>query len=256
MNRSNHPRSNICYVTCKMSDYWYFEQGSSAQAVRADDAKWCFDRLGEAIRETVRFERVSAYKQEPFPALGAVDGVIVGGSEYMLSEGCDPWVERLMGFVRQAAARNKPVLGICFGHQLLARTFGAGVERRRPSEVGCLTIHIDTAGRDDLLFEGVDDAFQAHLFHGDFVTKLGSQVTALARSSGHANQAIAIGDTIRGVQFHPEFTTELMQTLLGIRREALTREGLNVDAIARGVGPTPAATRVLENFIRHFVRGE
>ncbi len=256
MNGSNHARCNICYVTCKMSDYWYFDQGDSAQAVRADDAKWCFNRLGEALRKTVRFERVSAYKREPFPALGAVDGVIVGGSEYMLSEGCDPWVERLMGFVRQAAARQKPILGICFGHQLLARTFGASVVRRRPSEVGRLTVHIDTAGRDDPLFEGIADVFQAHLFHGDFVTDLGSQVTALAHSSGHANQAIAIGDAIRGVQFHPEFNTELMQILLGIRRETLTEEGLDVNAIARGVGPTPAATRVLENFIHHFVRGE
>jgi len=253
MNRPNHPLSNICYVTCKMSDYWYYDKGVATQTVRADDAQWCFEILSEELRHKVRFARVSACKQEPFPALEAIDGVIVGGSEYMLSEGCGPWVERLMAFIRRAAEQEKPILGICFGHQLIAKIFGAGVVRRRPSEVGRLTVHVEAAGRKDPLFDGVSDDFQAHLFHSDFVTDLSPQIMALACSDGHPNQAIAIGDNIRGVQFHPEFNTDLMHLLLAIRRESLSQEGLDVDDIASSVGPTPAATRVLENFIHRFV---
>lgn len=182
------------------------------------------------------------------PEVDGLAGVVISGSAAMVTDGHD-WSERTAEWLRSAVPSGLPILGICFGHQLLAHAMGGKVAAD-PSgrEIGTVEVkRIDSPGS-DLLFEELPLVFEAQATHEQSVVVLPDEAVALAESPHPANHAFRIGPCVWGVQFHPEFDGEVMISYLRARASVLREEGLDPEALIEAVRPTPVASGVLRRF--------
>jgi GMP synthase (glutamine-hydrolysing) len=181
----------------------------------------------------------------------AFAGVIVTGSGVMVTDR-HPWSERTATWLGEAARAGMPVLGICYGHQLLAHALGGEVgDNPAGREMGTVEIETAPAATADALFAGLPGRFPAQATHLQSVLRMPDGATLLARSAGDACHAFRWGESAWGVQFHPEFSTTHMRGYVHARRDALAREGLDPAGVAATVSAAPHARRVLRRFVRH-----
>ncbi len=136
------------------------------------------------------------------------DGVIISGSQSSVYHD-EPWMAELATWVRGAIEADLPVLGVCWGHQLLAQMLGGTVEDRGAYELGY--VEVDQV-EDDPLFDGIPDPFVAFATHSDEVTALPDDVTVLARNEAGI-QVFRKGRTY-GVQFHPEYDMRTAEDMI------------------------------------------
>ncbi len=243
----------ILHIGCLLADKLEDKSSSGTTAISVNDFEWFQNCLPTELREKIEMQHAYAPGIPRYPDLGAVDGIIIGGSEHMLSRGDNDWTPALKEYVRQAADRGIPMLGVCYGHQLLAQVFGAKVVHRNPREFGRKTVRLTAAGKSDPLFRNLPELFPVLMAHSDAVVELPPPMQSLAANEFNDTQAMALKHQIRGVQFHPEFSREIMQALSRQEERALETEGLAPEAIRRELQDTPAARIVVENFVRYFV---
>jgi GMP synthase (glutamine-hydrolysing) len=188
---------------------------------------------------------------EPLPAREGFAGAIVTGSGVMVTDRRD-WSERSAQWLRDAAHAGMPLLGICYGHQLLAHALGGEVgDNPAGREMGTVELELQPAAAGDALFGGLPARFPAHATHLQGVLRMPGDAVLLARSALDACQAFRWGESAWGVQFHPEFGTGHMHGYLRARRDALVREGRDPARLAGAVAATPQAREVLRRFARH-----
>jgi GMP synthase (glutamine-hydrolysing) len=182
------------------------------------------------------------------PPPDAVAAAVVTGSAAMVTDAA-AWVEATASWLRQAVAEGLPVLGICYGHQLLAHALGGRVGWNPAGvEVGVVEIALTTAAGDDPLFAGTPLRFPACVSHRQSVLELPPGAVRLASSRMDANQAFRVGDCVWGVQFHPEFGAGIMPAYIEGFRTILQAEGKDRGAILRGLRPTPESAQLLRRF--------
>ncbi|WP_336470225.1 glutamine amidotransferase-related protein [Caldimonas thermodepolymerans] len=137
---------------------------------------------------------------------------------------------RCPAWLRKAVAGGLPVLGICYGHQLLAHAFGGQVADHPDGlELGTHAVHLSAAAADDPLFSALPPSFDAHLVHRQSVRTLPAGAQLLAGNAHEPHQAFRLGRCAWGVQFHPEFGETAMQAY--------------VDALAPAHGIIPGPVR-------------
>jgi GMP synthase (glutamine-hydrolysing) len=199
---------------------------------------------GEAV--TVDVER-----GERLPDRGGFAGVIVTGSAAMVTDRAD-WSERSADWLRDAAHDGMSLLGICYGHQLLAHALGGEVaDNPAGRESGTVQIELHPHAGDDPLFAALPERFLAHATHLQTVARPPDGATVLAKSAQDACHAFRWRDRAWGVQFHPEFATHHMRGYVRARAEHLRREGRCPQSIAREVTAAPQARKLLQRFVRH-----
>ena len=201
---------------------------------------------------------------EPVPpraALDGIDGMVVTGSPLSLVEP-EAWMEDAAAFVDEAAGRGVPILGICFGHQLVGHAFGGRVRKNpRGWEAGTHEVALTEDGRRDPLFRGVPERVRVIQSHRDEVADLGPTTVRLAGGAHSENQAIGVGCHVRGVQFHPEMNGSIIRRVIEHRRALLTDDAhatgrgptAAAEALLAGATDTPDAEQVMRNFVDHFV---
>ena len=163
----------------------------------------------------VNFFQSNAYKGD-FPALEDGDGWIITGSSKSAYDDIE-WIVELEMLIKRAYEVQKSILGICFGHQLIAQALGGLVEKNKKGwELGSSNININQQGLDSPIFKNIlcDDSF--YMSHKDVVVRLPAEAIELA-SNDKGNQAYSIGDSIYGVQFHPEFPYSVAKKYAAIR---------------------------------------
>ncbi|MBD3380069.1 MAG: type 1 glutamine amidotransferase [Candidatus Omnitrophica bacterium] len=139
------------------------------------------------------------------------DGIIVlGGPMNVYEEGKYPYLSEECKFIRKAADRGIPFMGICLGAQLLAKTFGAAVKRSPVPEIGYYTAELTEKGREDPLFSGMGEVMRVFQWHED-TFDIPPDGEALAAGELCPNQAFRIGDHAYGLQFHFEVTSEMVK---------------------------------------------
>jgi len=184
-------------------------------------------------------------------------GIIITGSPASTYER-DAWIVRSEDFLRRAADRSVPLYGVCFGHQLLAQTFGGKVEKcPRGWELGTVAVTQTAHGKANPLFSSVPETFVAQMSHGDVVTELPPRAVALLENDHWPYQAFALGERIWATQFHPEFTPQIMSDLIHSLTSALSPEVFHrrpesqpvQDWLLGTVREAPVARRCLENFV-------
>jgi len=158
----------------------------------------------------IAWDAIELDEGEPIPPLDGYDALIVmGGPMDVFDEAELPWLVPEKAAIREAVrTRGMPYLGFCLGHQLLADALGGRCERMARAEVGILDVEVTEAGRNDPLFDGLPDRFQALQWHGVAVTRLPEGGVALASSPMCAVQAQRVGARAWGVQYHVEMTDD------------------------------------------------
>ena len=218
-----------------------------------DDREWFRDALGLPV-DSDRLKTIYAL-EENLPETVTEAGIIIGGSIYSVYEDL-PWIRKLEEFIRIMHQARRPLLGVCFGHQLIAKIFGGEVKRNpRGIEFGNVSVDLAQEGAIDSLFEGISSQFLAPESHQDIISKLPKmeKTVILARNDMSAYQALAYGKTTRSVQFHPEITPKILEKI----GEALVQSGyLKREQYLKefdNLQDTPMARQVLRNFDRNFV---
>jgi GMP synthase (glutamine-hydrolysing) len=192
---------------------------------------------------------VSVFRGEPLPDPASFSGVVVSGSSAMVSDRED-WSERAADWLPTAIEAGTPLLGICYGHQLLAHALGGRVGLNpRGREIGTVAVRFHGADGDPLL--GVmPRVAQVHATHLESVLELPAGAKGMASSDLDPHHAFAVGEGTWGVQFHPEFDAEAMRGYLEGRRAALESEGLDPEALIRSAIETPDGDTLLRRFGR------
>ena len=154
----------------------------------------------------------------------AYDGlVILGGLQNAMQDKEFPHFIPLMALIHDFERVEKPVLGICLGAQLLARSHGARVHRMLQAERGFTLVKRTAAAKSDPLFSLTPETPYLMEWHED-TFDLPSGARLLATGDNCANQAFCIGRASYGVQFHPEATPEIIRGWLDSRSENLKRQ--------------------------------
>lgn len=208
-----------------------------------------YDRwfLQTARRPKVHFEVRQLSLGEPLPDRpDTYDAVWMTGSPLSVTQ-AEPWMLAAAEFLRMAGQREVPVLGVCFGHQLLALAHGGAVSKNpKGREIGTVEVDLTGDGTEDFLFAGVPQRIAVQATHEDEVQRLPPGATLLASNAMSPVQAMAIGPHVRGVQFHPEFSTAVMRSTIEARAEKL---GARAPVLLQGVRPTPFGPKLLHNFL-------
>jgi GMP synthase-like glutamine amidotransferase len=175
------------------------------------------------------------------------DGWLATGSRTSAYDD-EEWIHRVGGFVRAAAATEAPFVGICFGHQLLAHALGGTVERA-PSGWGAGVLVVAVEHKEPWM-EPTRTEVHLHFMHQDQVSTLpdGGEVVGAAEHCPVA--AFTVGDTMLGIQAHPEFTVPYAEALLTDRTERIG--GDNVAAALASL-TTPTDEAVVAQWITSFL---
>jgi GMP synthase-like glutamine amidotransferase len=148
----------------------------------------------------------------------AYDLIVTLGSEAAAFDDTVPWIARERRLLRDAVAADVPVLGICFGSQILARALGGRGLRAERAEIGWMAIESS-----DPSLVPAGPWLQWH--RDTFTPPAGATVLA---NSPAGPQAYTIGRSL-GVQFHPEVTPEIVADWVAGSRDELDRERVDAD---------------------------
>lgn len=191
---------------------------------------------------------VSVFEGAELPEPKGFAGVVVTGSSAMVSHR-ESWSERTAEWLREAVERTTPVLGICYGHQLLAHALGGRVgPNPRGREIGTVRVRLAPEAENDALLAGFGGALRVHTTHSEAVLELPKPAIRLGSSKADPNSAFSFGASTWGVQFHPEFDAHAMRRYIEERRELLVAEGIDAEERLGGVEESPDGTAVLRRF--------
>lgn len=188
-------------------------------------------------------------ESDVLPELTDAVGVIVTGSASSVTEAA-PWIRRTAERLRELVHAEVPLLGICFGHQLMAEALGGRVTKNpRGREIGTVDFTLTST---DPVF-GERGSWLVSSSHMDSVVELPDTAELLGFTALEPRAAVRFGPRAWGVQFHPEIDAAVMRQYLEARKEALVAEGLDSAAFLRDARDTPRGAQVIENFLRFAV---
>ena len=177
-----------------------------------------------------------------FPAsVHDCDGWLVTGSRHGAYED-HPFIAPLERFLRDAMAARVPIVGICFGHQILAQAMGGRVERFAGGWA---------VGPTDYDFDG--ETMTLNAWHRDQVTEVPEGAEIIARNPFCKAAGLAYGDRALTVQAHPEFRDAFVEGLMRTRGPGLVPEERMKAARAR-LGRGNDAARLADRITEFFTR--
>lgn len=162
----------------------------------------------------------------------------------------DDFTHQTIALIQQIRGERIPFLGVCYGHQLLARAAGAEVNLDPQGlELGNSTISLTDAGRRSGLFARCHEPIRVLQSHRDAVLRLPAGAVLLASNEHTPIQAFSIEDRMFGVQFHPETNPDILRFLWEPRRETYrANPNFDIDRALTQMQPTPEAPQILRNF--------
>jgi GMP synthase-like glutamine amidotransferase len=170
-------------------------------------------QIGTALREAgAEIDTRNAHLGEELPlgANGHDALVVLGGGQNALADEEYQYIPALLGLMRDFESRDRAVLGICLGSQLLARAYGAENLIGTAPEFGWHPVSLTQEAASDTVLAGLPPEFPIFQWHDDTFT-LPPGATRLASNAAVANQAFRIGRAAYGFQFHFEADRSLVR---------------------------------------------
>ncbi len=217
---------------------------SSLADTAGDFEQWIISAMH---RPTEDFSIISVATGDVLPDPASISAVVITGSTAMVTDS-SAWVDSTVTWLRQLADTAVPVLGICFGHQLLAHTFGGDVlDNPQGVEVGTVDMYLTDAAANDALFADMQN-MKVQTSHRQAVMQLPATAIRLASTAMDKNHAFRYRDNIWGVQFHPEFNAAITCKYIEYYRQDLLQAGLDMTQKIQACHETVAANKILQRF--------
>jgi GMP synthase (glutamine-hydrolysing) len=188
------------------------------------------------------FRRWAVLRNELPSDVHDCDGWLITGSRFGAYED-HAWIPPLEDFIRKAYAAHVPVVGICFGHQIIAQAMGGKVEKYQGGwSVGPTE------------YDFGDRTYTLNAWHQDQVTEKPEGAKVIASTDFCQNAALLYDDRMFTVQPHPEFRKEFVEGLIKYRGPGLVPDPILAEATARIDTPLDSpsmADRIAQFFLTH-----
>ena len=189
-----------------------------------------------------------ARDQLPLPELNDYSAVIITGSHSMVTD-CEPWSERLLPYIKEMLATNTPTLGVCYGHQLIAKALGGEIDfHPEGPQAGSTEITLTDAGKADRLLGESPETFKVNAGNSQRISKLPNEAIVLAGNDFEPHQAVKFGEAMWGLQFHPEFNRSVTCAYIDRTAEVLTKHRRDAESIKASCINTRESKDILRNF--------
>lgn len=234
------PRQHGSAVTARVA---YLDNGPSPDGISG-----LADRF---VGAGFTVDRYWAYRQEFPTTLGGYCGVFLSGSPHGAYDDM-PFIHREHDFIAGAAEAGVPMLGVCFGSQILASALCGRdqVYRRSACDVGHAWHLTQPPASDDALMVGVDSRFRMFVWHNDEVRADHRDMTILASTAECPNQVWRFRDRpVWGIQGHPEVTRANAAAWMEKSRTTLEQDGADVDRLIAEADDSKGGLAMLANFL-------
>ena len=205
--------------------------------------------LGLAERD-LEFAAYSWVRGQVPDSIDECDGWLISGSRHGVYDHLD-WMAPLQDFIRQVAEAHLPLIGICFGHQIVAAALGGEVVKSdRGWGVGVNSYHVDK--RYAWMQQQVPESVAMYAFHQDQVVTLPAAAEVFLSSDFCPFAGLSYGDSIISVQAHPEFEAAYEQALLEMFGGNLIPADVAQQALAAMEAGAQTDTRLLADWFAEF----
>ena len=173
----------------------------------------------------------------------AADGWLITGSRHGAYED-HPWIKPLEQLIRDIQASGRPLVGICFGHQIIATALGGKVEKY-PGGWAVGRVEYDCNGK----------TIGLNAWHQDQITRLPEGARVLGGNAFCKYGIVAYGDTIWTIQPHPEYGADFIEGLMETRGKGVVPDTLMQEA-RRTLRSGPVAQNEIAAEMAAFFRKE
>ena len=214
----------------------------------------CFIERCQVARRQFDFFNVANDPSIRWKDVENAHAILIGGAGSFSVTQDEPFTEPMVDLVREIIERGRPLLGVCFGHQLMIKASGGTVEvDPEQEEIGSYSVSLTEAGRTDPLFAGFPSPFWAQLGHKDSGGTLGPGWLELAFSERCRIQAVRLEDApVYGLQFHADLNEERLRERLLVYFDDYIADEEEYERIIRGLHPSIDADWLLTRFLELY----
>ena len=188
---------------------------------RFEDYPVMFASAIESASVEVQWQVYRTYAGEIPSSPDECDGYITTGSRNGAYDE-QAWIAALEDFIRQLVESRQPLVGVCFGHQIIAEALGGKVEKSdRGWGIGVRRYEVLNGLQRRWLDPALAE-FNVPVCHQDQVTRLPVGAQRLASSAHCENFMVLFNETMLGFQGHPEFSHDYIEVLLNLREKLVT----------------------------------
>ncbi len=212
-----------------------------------------FQRLFLSVDDQVAFNVYPVINGQYPGSNDECDAFLITGSKFD-AHGEEPWIIKLRDYIVDLHEQRKKLIGICFGHQLIARALG-GLSQRSKNGWGVGNVSSEINQVKPWMGDENDPSFKKQfsllVSHQDQVVKLPDQATLISSSKHCPISGFQVASHILTFQGHPEFTADYLRYTMNKRRDLIGEEKYNkaIDSLKRP-DDSLLVTRWMLNFIK------
>lgn len=227
----------------------------------ADSEYACILKYGQLVASATHRIRIEKQGIPEHLDIDDYAAIIVGGSPFDISTFADrkSAIQKKIefDFIRlfdQVVPRDIPFLGCCSGNGLLGSYLGVDISTRYGEAVGCATIDLTEAGRQDKLLAGFPDRFDVLLGHKEACDVTPKGAVLLATGSNCPVQMFRVGQNVYATQFHPEGDAEEFVLRINAYKHHGYFEPHEAEKLKAAVSekPTPYGQEILKRFVASY----